>query len=315
MSKKLRVLIISPELDPLAAVTGGLGSAVRADAEQAAAQGADVAVVLPRYRLPEIEALDVEPVLPEFWVPVGEEKVKAAAYRAVSGDLEVFLIDAPEYFLRDRVYGADGAGYLDNDARFIFFARAAVEMVLKAKLPVDILHCHGWPAALVPLFLRTHYAGRALLKDTATVLSVGAFDGEGRFPAESLAFTGLNWDYFTPHHLAHNGRFDFLKAGIVFSDALTGPAWRTAGTGATAAPDSPDAPGTPDALKAPGTPEARDSASAGRSGPSDEDRAAPGNGWAETLARRADAVIPPETPILEVYRRALAAKKGDSHVR
>lgn len=298
MSKKLRVLIVSPELDPLAAVSGGLGAAVRADAEQAAAQGAEVAVVLPRYRLPEIEALDVEPVLPEYSVPVGEEKVKAAAYRAVSGDLEVFLVDAPEYFLRDRVYGADGAGYLDNDARFIFFARAAVELVLKAKLPVDILHCHGWPAALVPLFLRTHYAGRAPLKDTATVLSVGAFDGQGRFPAESLAYTGLSWDYFTPHHLAHNGLFDFLKAGIVFSDILTGSAWKAEGLAGAKSASASDGPASGKSS----------SAAAG-------DRAVPGNGWAETLARRADAIVPPETPILEVYRRAIANKKGDSHVR
>jgi len=303
MSKKLRVLIVSPELDPLAAVSGGLGASVRADAEQAAAQGAAVSIVLPRYRVPAIEALAIEPLLPEFWVPVGEEKVKAAAYRAVSGDLEVFLIDAPEYFLRDRVYGADGSGYLDNDARFVFFARAAVELVLKAKLPVDVIHCHDWPAALVPLFLRTHYAGRAPLKDTATVLSVSRFNGGGRFPAESLAFTGLTWDYFTPDQLAQNGRFDFLKAGVVFSDALTGAAWREnradVNEGGAAGAGGPDGPGEPNGL----------------SGPAVEARTAHGGGWAETLARRAAAVVPPEMPILEIYRRAIANKKGESHVR
>ncbi len=279
MAKKLRILIVAPELDPLAAASNGLGAAVRADAEQAAAQGAEVSIVLPRYRVPAIEALAIEPMLPELWVPMGGDKVKAAAYRAVSDGLEVILIDSAEYFLRDRVYGADGAAYLDNDARFTFFARAAVELVLKAKRSVDVIHCHDWPAALVPLFLRTHYAGRAPLKDTATVLSVSRFDGEGRFPAESLAFTGLAWDYFTPDQLAQNGRFDFLKAGVVFSDALTGAAWQRPGQSGGAA------------------------------------EAAEEGGWAEILARRAGAIVPPSRPLLEIYRLALANKKGDSHVR
>ncbi|MCX6561879.1 MAG: glycogen/starch synthase [Candidatus Aminicenantes bacterium] len=276
MKKKLRVLIVSPELAPLATGTGGLGEMVRLAAEEAAAQGAAVSIALPRYRVPAIEALRLEPVLPEFYVPVGTERVKAAAYRAQSGGLEVYLIDSAEYFLRDRLYGAEGAAYLDNDARFVFFARAVVELILKAKLAVDVVHCHDWPAALVPLFLRTHYAGRALLKDTASVLSVPEFDGKGRFPAESLAFTGLTWDYFTPEQLAQNGRFDFLKAGVVFSDALTGPAWAV--------------PGAPP-------------------------RGVDGNGWAEALARRAEAVVPPSRPLLEIYRQAIDNKKGVPHVR
>jgi starch synthase len=279
MIKKTRVLIVSPELDPLVAASDGLGASVRADAEQAAAQGAVVSIVLPRYRVPAIEALALEPVLPEFYVPVGEDKVRAAAYKAVSGGFDVYLIDSAEYFLRDRVYGADGAAYLDNDARFVFFARAAIELILKAKLAVDVIHCHSWAAALVPLFLRTHYACRVPLKDMATVLSVRDFEGGGRFPAESLAFTGLTWDYFTSDQLAQNGRFDFLKAGVVFSDALTGAAWKDAdGAGGAAA-------------------------------------RAFGNGWAETLSRRAAAVVPPSRPILEIYRQAIANKKGDPHVR
>jgi starch synthase len=276
MMKKLRVLIVTPELTPLASTAGGPGKAARADAERAAAEGASVAIVLPRYRIPAIEALPQERVLPEFHVAVGADKAKAAAYKARLGGFDVYLIDCPEYFLRDRLYGAEGADYLDNDARFAFFARAAVELILKAKLAVDVVHCHDWPSALVPLYLRTHYAARAQLKDVASVLSVSDFAGNGHFPAESLAVTGLTWDYFTPDQLAQNGRFDFLKAGVVFSDILTGAAWTTPGAGARGGHD---------------------------------------NGWAETLARRADAVVMPGGPILDVYLRAMTNKKGGSHVR
>lgn len=277
MAKPLRVLIVSPELTPLASTAGGPGSAARSDAEQALAAGAAVSIVLPRYRIPAIEALPLETILPEFQVPIGAGKDRAAAFKARAGGLDVYLIDSAEHFLRDRIYGAEGADYLDNDARFAFFARAAVELILKAKLAVDVVHCFDWPAALVPLYLRTHYAARSPLRATASVLSISDFSGHGRFPAESLAITGLSWDYFTPDQLAQNGRFDFLKAGVVFSDALTGAAWTT---------------------------------------PDGRPRGGGKNGWAKTLAGRAAAVVPPGGPILDVYRRAMANRKeGGSHVR
>jgi starch synthase len=54
----------------------------------------------------------------------------------------------------------------------------------------------------------------------ATVFSWHNIAFQGKFPPESLALTGLNWDYFTPEQLALNGRFNFLKAGLIFSDVI-----------------------------------------------------------------------------------------------
>ena len=129
MKKKLRVLIVSPELAPLTTAAGGLGESVRAAAEEAAAQGAAVSIVLPRYRRAGDRGPAAwSPSCPSSSSRSGRSKVKAAAYKADSGGLDVFLIDSAEYFLRDRVYGAEGTAYLDNDARFAFFARAVVEL-------------------------------------------------------------------------------------------------------------------------------------------------------------------------------------------
>ena len=215
------VLLVAAEMAPF--TSGGASETVRATAERLAESGARVSVILPRYRRPEIEALPLEPAGPGFGVPLGGDKVKARVYQAALKDLPAFFIDHPKYFLRERVFGTEHGDYLDNDERFAFFSRAVVEFLLKARLDFDILHCHGWPTALVPLFLGTHYAGKLRFRRTATVLSILDMSAQGKFPPESLAFTGLNWSYFTPERLALNGRFSYLKAGLMFADALAVP--------------------------------------------------------------------------------------------
>jgi starch synthase len=219
MTHHPRVLIVSPEAAPFA-VAGGLGEAARGLASALSRQGAKVSLVLPKYRRPAIESLALETVLPELSVPLGGDKVKASVLKAEAVFGSVYFVDNPKYFCRHEIYGSAKEEYLDNDERFTFFDRAVLEFVLKLKLPVDVIHCHDWPTALIPLFLRTHYGQKSHFKDTATVLSVHDAARQGKFPPESLAWTGLNWDYFTSDQLALNCGFNFLKAGLIFSDAL-----------------------------------------------------------------------------------------------
>jgi len=219
MAQNLRILIVSPEAAPFA-VAGGLAAAASGLAKALARKGVDVSLILPKYRRPEIESLSLEPVVSELCVPLGNDKVKASVHKAEADFGPVFFVDNPKYFCRPEVYGSAREEYLDNDERFTFFDRAVLEFVLKQKMPADVIHCHDWPTALIPLFLRTHYSQKSHFKDTAAVLSVHDPARQGKFPPESLAWTGLNWDYFTPDQLALNGRFNFLKAGLIFSDAL-----------------------------------------------------------------------------------------------
>jgi len=219
MNEKLRVLYVSPEMSPYAK-SGELADAARALTNALFPLGVDISVVLPKYRRPEIESLNPELFLADLLVPLGNDKVKANVYRANLGRAPVYFIDNPKYFCRDLIYGSAKGEYLDNDERFTFFGRAVPEFLLKSKLAFDIVHCNNWPTALVPVFLRTHYAQKNHFKEVATVFSVHDVASQGQFPPESLALTGLNWDYFTPEQLALNGQFNFLKAGMVFADML-----------------------------------------------------------------------------------------------
>ena len=219
MDTALRVLFVTPEASPLA-VCGELAEFAGSLPKHLRALGAEVSLVMPRYRCPEIEALAAEPVFPELGVPLGEEKVKASVWKAEAGGQTIYLIDQPKYFGRDKIYGSSREDYPDNDERFIFFNRAVLEFLVASRLEVDVLHCHNWPTGLIPVFLKTHYAGSPLLARIATVFTLHNASSQGCFPAETLSLTGLSWDLFASRRLSFNGQFNFLKAGVAFSDAL-----------------------------------------------------------------------------------------------
>jgi len=219
MSKKLRVALVSAEISPFAG-SGELGDFCSALAARLPALGIRISLFLPKYATPGIECLESVPVVTDLQVPIGQEKTKAGIYEVRGDDLSLYFVDHPKYFLRENIYGTATGDYLDNDERFIFFSRAIIEFLRHSGRPPDILHCQDWPSALVPVLLRTHYGGEPLFQNTATLLTLHDLSRQGEFPAESLALTGLSWNYFTPDRLSMNGKFNFLKAGIVFADLV-----------------------------------------------------------------------------------------------
>ncbi len=110
--------------------------------------GNEVAVVLPRYRGTRAATV----VMPSMTIPCGETlRFPAVADGTVIAGVRYFFVDDPEYFNRDQLYGEQGKDYPDNAERFGEFSRVAVE-IAKHIWPPDVIHCHDWQTALVPVF-------------------------------------------------------------------------------------------------------------------------------------------------------------------
>lgn len=94
--------------------------------------------------------------------------------------IQVYFIDNDEYFKRKATFAdEDGVMYPDNDERAIFFAKGVVETVKKLNWVPDIIHVHGWMAAMLPVYMKHFYKNEALFSDTKIVTSVysQSFDG------------------------------------------------------------------------------------------------------------------------------------------
>ena len=219
MDRKKHVMYTSAEVSPYAK-SGEMADVAGSLPKFLSGQGMRVSVFMPNYRTPEIESLRKELVVSRLEVPVGETVIKGRIFKTELGSFSLYLCDNPKYFWRDHVYGAGRDDYLDNDERFVFFNRALLEFLVRIKKPVDIIHCNNWTTALIPVFLKTLYKEEPLFRDTSSVLTLHNIAYQGEFPPESMALTGLSWDYFQPSLLSQEGKFNFLKSGILFSDVM-----------------------------------------------------------------------------------------------
>ncbi len=219
MGDNLRVAFVSAEASPYAKL-GEMADVAYSLPKHLASLGMTISLFLPKYRRPEIDSLPKELVFSNLPVPLGDRKVKAQVFKGEQGRYDIYFIDNPKYFWRDHIYGTGKGQYLDNDERFIFFSRAVLEFMLKAGMQTDIIHCNNWPTALIPVFLKTNKTYKKKYKKTATVLTLHNIAYQGQFPPDSLVLTGLDWKYFTPQQFSLNGKFNFLMAGVLFSDVI-----------------------------------------------------------------------------------------------
>lgn len=94
--------------------------------------------------------------------------------------IQVYFIENEEYFKRKATFtDEDDMPFTDNDERAIFYAKGVVETVKKLNWLPDIIHVHGWMAALFPLYLRTFYKNEALFRTSKVITSIYAKDYPG----------------------------------------------------------------------------------------------------------------------------------------
>ncbi len=212
----MRILFISPEGLPFSK-TGGLADVVEGLPKALVELGQEVAVVLPRYRGTRVAKV----LVPSLTIPLGLAlRFPAIADGTVVNGVRYFFVDDPEYFDREQLYGEHGVDYADNAERFAEFSRTAVE-VAKHVWPADLLHCHDWQAALVPVLLKTVYAADPAFRHLPTILTVHNLGYHGLFPRDVLARVGLPETLFHIEALEFFGRVNYLKGGLLFADWIT----------------------------------------------------------------------------------------------
>jgi starch synthase len=213
----MKILMATSEFAPLAS-TGDVGDHVRTLALELKRLGHEVSVVIPLYRSVLESRRPIEPTGSEFHVSLGEKKVTTALFETKTAEgIQLFLLRRDEYFDRSGIYSGNGRAYEDNSERFIFFSKGVVELARRLSPSVDVIHCHDWPTALVPVFIKD----RRL--PFQTVLSLYDLEYQGSFWSFDFALTGLPGSYFGPRGVEFYGRLNFVKSGILFADTVVLP--------------------------------------------------------------------------------------------
>jgi len=210
------VLIIGSEAQPFAK-TGGLADVLGALPSALARLGWDATIALPRYR-----GVPAGAPLETFPVTVGGYSRDAGFSEVPLADgARALLVDCPDLFDREALYGVGNADYPDNPRRFAFLVRAALEFAARQSPAPSIVHAHDWQAGLAPVYLRTLYASHPTLGGVPSVTTIHNLAYQGVFTPDWLPRLDLGWELFTLDRLEYWGRVSFLKGGITDADLVT----------------------------------------------------------------------------------------------
>ncbi len=213
----MKILFAASECVPFAK-TGGLADVVGALPKELKKAGADVRVIMPLYR--EMSAQwrsQLEHVL-YFYVNLGWRRQYCGIEKLVLNDVTFYFIDNEYYFGRPYIYGLGG----DEGERFAFFCRSVLEALPQIDFIPDILHCHDWQTGMIPILLEAQYRTLPMYKGIRTVYTIHNLQYQGIFPiAEIEDLLSLGGWAYDADHLEFYGQCNFMKGGIIFSDAVT----------------------------------------------------------------------------------------------
>lgn len=215
----MKIAMVSPEIGPFAK-TGGLADVVGTLSAALERIGHQMTLIMPAYRAVLQGGFAMDDSGMRFSVPVSDRQEEASVFRArVGSNITVYCIRADRYFDREFLYGSPEGDYPDNAERFVFFSRAALEVIRHE--PVDMLHCHDWQSAPAIVFLKAQPERYRECRAAKTVLTVHNLGFQGIFPSAQWPLLNLDLSLLTPQFLEFYRNINFLKGGLVYADKIT----------------------------------------------------------------------------------------------
>ena len=215
MTLSLRILIVAAEMTPFVK-TGGVADVIGALPKALVAAGHDVRVVIPRYGWIDEAQFGLSVCVPQVSVPTNDGVDAATIYTTTVHGVSVWFVDYPAFFDRDGV-----SMYDDDDHRFIFFCRAALESCRHAAWQPDVIHCHDWHTAIIPNWLRTTLADDAFFAQTASLLTIHNLAFQGVFGHRVLEIAGVPaLDFAVNESADARNSVALLGRGIYYADMI-----------------------------------------------------------------------------------------------
>lgn len=141
-----------------------------------------------------------------------------------SARMQIYFIDNDDYFMkRGIITDKDGREYADNAERAVFYARGVLETVKKLRWTPDVIHCHGWTASLVPLFLKLAYNEEPSFCESKVVVSIAPKEFEldlGIEEAKSVEFKNVHFDDIKDICAEQFTHTEMMKVAVKYADGV-----------------------------------------------------------------------------------------------
>jgi starch synthase len=225
MSKKTKILYVSQEILPFSPETPTAVNS-RLQPQYVHENGKETRIFMPRYgkinerrhQLHEVIRLSgMNLIVNDTDHPL---IIKVASIPQIR--LQVYFIDNEEFFHRKAFFhNEEEELFPDNDMRMIFFTKGVLETVKKLGWAPDIIHCQGWFASLMGLYVKKLYKRDPHFAESKIVTSFynDSFDGTlDKKLMEKISFDSIKTDDMdvlkSPTHL------NLAKLAAQYSDAV-----------------------------------------------------------------------------------------------
>lgn len=213
------VAFIGSECHPFVK-TGGLGDVMYALPRELVSQNCDVRVILPRYASIPQKYQEKMVYRGEFYMDLGKtgRNYYVGIMEYICDGVVYDFIDNQEFFSSGNPY----ISLVDDIPKYCFFSKAALAALNFMNWIPDVIHCHDWQAALVPVYLRTLFrdspVGRA-----KTVLTIHNLRFQGIYNIPTIQYwSGLPDEVFNMGALKQGYEdANMLKGGLAYADRIT----------------------------------------------------------------------------------------------
>ncbi len=211
-----KILFAASEGNPFIK-TGGLADVVGALPKYLDCKKFDVRVILPKYLCIPEEARQKLSHVTEFYADMPRGKEYIGIDKVKVDGITYYFIDNEHYFAGDSPYHE----IFQDVNKFAFYSRAVLASLPKIKFSPDIIHCHDWQAALIPVFLKEFYGQDSFYQKTKTVLTIHNQKFQGRWRIDDIEnCRDLSKDCRYKAMEAYHDT-NFLKAGVIYADKVT----------------------------------------------------------------------------------------------
>ena len=213
----MKILFTASECVPFVK-TGGLADVVGALAPVLAKKGHDVRVILPMYTAIAPKWQEQMEYLLDFEVQLGWRRQYCGVQVLKKDGVIYYFLDNKYYFGRPYIYGLGG----DEYERYGFFCRACLNILPLIDFAPDVLHAHDWQSGMIPALLKIQYAHLPFYANIRTMYTIHNLQYQGIFGIKEVQdVLGLGDDLWTSDKLECYGCANFMKAALVYADAIT----------------------------------------------------------------------------------------------
>ncbi|MDE6425603.1 MAG: glycogen synthase GlgA [Ruminococcus sp.] len=210
----MNILFTASEAVPFAA-SGGLADVTGSLPAEISRKGHVCSVVIPLYSTINNKIRSEMTFIKSITVDVSWRKQYCGIFKYTMDNIDYYFINNEYYFSREGLYG-----FYDDCERFVFFDCAVLEMIKYIDFKPDIIHCHDWQTALIPVYYNIYYKYKQGYEGIKTVFTIHNIEYQGRYGREVLGdVMGIS-----EHHaniLEYDGYINMMKGAFETADYIT----------------------------------------------------------------------------------------------